>query len=99
MKPEAEILVVGSPPRCSMIVACRDDSNRHVVDELVLPQDSAIESPDEDLRPHHPMVVIRCYSSIEMILSPERLRAMSQWLLQASEWLEDAIDDAAEDDE
>ena len=39
------------------------------------------------------MVIIRCYDSIQMLLDPGRLRAMSLWMSDAADWLEDMIEE------
>lgn len=89
-----DMLVVGSPDgNPGLVAARRSDDNREFVDAAVLPPTLAIDSTDDDM-PQHPAVLIRTYENVQMVMNPEMLRWIGNWMLQSADWLQDMIDQA-----
>lgn len=84
--------MVGDGLDCSFVIACRDDSNRDYIDQALLPSGVDIISDAESLLPQHPVLLIRAYDNVQMIMEPKTARAMAQWLLLAADWLEGALE-------
>ena len=90
--PAISVLVVGNPAdNASIVAACRCEENRRAVDSAVLPEALEIEPDDSDL-PQHPMVLIRTYDNVQMVMRPETLRFLGAWMAAAADWLDSRIE-------
>lgn len=89
---EVEMLVIGNPDgNAAFVAAKRCDHNRDAVDSVVLPSHLQLRSEDEDL-PQHPMVLLRTYDNLQMVMDPDYLRMIGGWMIDAAEWLQDHIE-------
>lgn len=86
------MLVIGSPDgNAGFVAARRCEANREYVDPVMLPPAIELASDQEDL-PQHPMVLLRTYENLQMLMDPDYLRVIGAWMLDAADWLEDLID-------
>lgn len=86
------MLVVGSPDgNAGLVAAKRCEHNRTEVDPVVLPSHLQLQADDEDL-PQHPMVLLRTYENLQMVIDPDYLRMIGGWMMDAAEWLQDHIE-------
>lgn len=89
---EVEMLVIGSPEgNASFVAAKRCDHNRTAVDAVILPSHLKLQPAEEGL-PQHPMVLLRTYENVQMVMDPDYLRMIGDWMAEAAEWLQDHIE-------
>jgi hypothetical protein len=90
--PVAAMLVIGSPEgNAGLVAALRNEANREIVDDALVAGIGEIQSPDTG-KPQHPMVVLRTYENLQLVMDPDILRMIGAWMLEAAEWLEDEIE-------
>jgi hypothetical protein len=86
------LLILGDPGvNPGVVAACRSDATRDMVDAVVLPDAVEIQASTDEL-PQHPMILFRTYDNVQILLDPDAVRFIGNWLMRAADWLEAAIE-------